>query len=253
MLLAEFARRDEIVLATKVCGVMRQGPNGRGLSRKAIMHEIDAEPPPARHRLRRPLPDPSLGLPHADRGDDGGAARRREGGQGPLHRRVVDVGLAVREGAARGRAARLDEVRLDAEPLQPPLPRGGARDAAAVSSTRASASSRGARSPAACSPATPAPRPIDPRPTSSARSLYANADAGIIEAVAKIAADRGVSRAQIALAWVSKHPAVTAPIVGVTKPHQLEDAIASVDIELTADEISALESPYTPQPVQGFA
>ena len=79
------------------------------------------------------------------------------------------------------------------------------------------------------------------------------ADAGIVEAVAKVAADRGVSRAQIALAWVSKHPAVTAPIVGVTKPQQLEDAIASVDIELTADEISALESPYTPQAVQGFA
>jgi aryl-alcohol dehydrogenase (NADP+) len=51
---------------------------------------------------------------------------------------------------------------------------------------------------------------------------------------------------------VSKHPAVTAPIFGATKMQQLEDAIASVDIELTEDEITALESPYTPQPVQGF-
>ena len=59
-------------------------------------------------------------------------------------------------------------------------------------------------------------------------------------------------RAQIALAWVSKHPAVTAPIVGATKPHHLDDAIASIDIELTPDEISSLESPYTAQPVQGF-
>ena len=84
------------------------------------------------------------------------------------------------------------------------------------------------------------------------RVLYRTADAGVIEAVAKIAADRGVPRAQIALAWVSKHPAVSAPIVGVTKPNQLEDAIASVEIELTADEVSALESPYTPQAVQGF-
>lgn len=84
------------------------------------------------------------------------------------------------------------------------------------------------------------------------RSLYAHADTGVIEAVGKIAADRGVSRAQVALAWVSKHPAVTAPIFGATKMQQLEDAIASTDIELTADEITALESPYTPQPVQGF-
>ena len=82
--------------------------------------------------------------------------------------------------------------------------------------------------------------------------MYTTADAGVIDAVAKIAANRGVPAAQIALAWVSKHPAVTAPIVGATKPHHLDDAIASVDIELTPDEISALESPYTPQPVQGF-
>lgn len=84
------------------------------------------------------------------------------------------------------------------------------------------------------------------------KSLYTTADAGVIDAVAKIAANRGVPKAQIALAWVSKHPAVTAPIVGATKPHHLDDAIASADIELTLDEISALESPYTPQPVQGF-
>ena len=60
------------------------------------MSEIDASLRAARHRLCRPLPDPPLGLRHADRGDAGGAARRREGGQGPLHRRVVDVRLAVR-------------------------------------------------------------------------------------------------------------------------------------------------------------
>ena len=55
----------------------------------------------------------------------------------------------------------------------------------------------------------------------------------------------------IALAWVSKHAAVTAPIVGATKPEHLTDAIASLDITLTADELRDLESPYTPQPVQG--
>ena len=96
-------RRDEIVLATKVHGVMRQGPNGRGLSRKAIMPEIDAEPAPARHRLRRPLPDPPLGLPHADRGDDGGAARRREGRARPATsaRRRCGPGSSRRRSTSR--------------------------------------------------------------------------------------------------------------------------------------------------------
>ena len=75
----------------------------------------------------------------------------------------------------------------------------------------------------------------------------------MIDAVARIAAERGVPRAQIALAWVSKHPAVTAPIVGATKPEHLTDAIASLDICLTPDEIRELEAPYTPQPVQGHA
>ena len=85
------------------------------------------------------------------------------------------------------------------------------------------------------------------------KTLYGTADRGVIDAVARIAGERGVPRAQIALAWVSKHPAVTAPIVGATKPEQLTDAIASLDIRLTADEIRELEAPYTPQPVQGHA
>ncbi len=85
------------------------------------------------------------------------------------------------------------------------------------------------------------------------KTLYGTADVGVIEAVARIAAERGVPRAQIALAWVSKHQAVTAPIVGATKQQHLDDAIASLDIVLTTDEIEALETPYTPQPIQGHA
>lgn len=84
-----------------------------------------------------------------------------------------------------------------------------------------------------------------------AKTLYGTADAGVIEAVAQIAAERGVSRAAVGLAWVAKHPAVTAPIVGTTKPHHLDDALASLELVLTDDEIRRLESPYTPQPVQG--
>ena len=85
------------------------------------------------------------------------------------------------------------------------------------------------------------------------KTLYGNADHGVIDAVAAIADERGVSRAQIALAWVSKHPAVSAPIVGATKQQHLDDAIASLSIELTADEIHRLEQPYTAQPISGHA
>ena len=83
------------------------------------------------------------------------------------------------------------------------------------------------------------------------KTLYKSADDAIVAAVSEIAQARGVSMAQVALAWVSGHPAVSAPIVGATKPQHLEDAIASVELALTADERAALEAPYTPQPVQG--
>jgi aryl-alcohol dehydrogenase-like predicted oxidoreductase len=64
---------------------------------------------------------------------------------------------------------------------------------------------------------------------------------------------RGVSRAQIALAWVSRQPTVDAPIIGATKPGHIDDAVASLDIELTDDEVAELESPYSPRPIAGFA
>lgn len=83
------------------------------------------------------------------------------------------------------------------------------------------------------------------------KTLYATANTEIVREVAAIAEERGVSRAAVGLAWVSKHPAVVAPIVGVTQPHHLDDALASLDLTLTPDEVRRLEAPYTPQPVQG--
>ena len=74
----------------------------------------------------------------------------------------------------------------------------------------------------------------------------------IVDAVAKIAAQRGVSRAQIALAWVLQKPAVTAPIIGVTKTYHLTDAVAALDVHLDEDEMRTLEAPYMPQLPQGF-
>ena len=87
----------------------------------------------------------------------------------------------------------------------------------------------------------------------SGRTLYDTADRRIVTQVARIAADRGVSRAQVALAWVARHPAVAAPIVGAGKPEHLDEAIASIDLRLSDDEVGSLEEPYTPQPVIGHA
>ena len=69
----------------------------------------------------------------------------------------------------------------------------------------------------------------------------------------RLAAERGVPRAQVALAWVSRKPEVTAPIVGVSKLGQLDDAVASLELTLTDDEVARLEAPYVPQAVTGFA
>ena len=85
------------------------------------------------------------------------------------------------------------------------------------------------------------------------RTLYARrATASIVDAVAEIADARGVSRAQVALAWLLRQPAVTAPIVGATKPEHLEDAIAAVELDLSDDEAAQLEGPYTPREPAGF-
>lgn len=67
--------------------------------------------------------------------------------------------------------------------------------------------------------------------------------------VAEIAAERGLPMAQVALAWVLHQPAVTAPVVGATKPHHLEDAAAALDVVLDATELARLEEPYTPHAV----
>jgi aryl-alcohol dehydrogenase-like predicted oxidoreductase len=77
--------------------------------------------------------------------------------------------------------------------------------------------------------------------------LYADSNFAIVDAVERIAGARGVSMAQIAMAWVLSKRDVTSSIVGATKPGHLEDAIAALDITLTADEVQALEAPYTPR------
>lgn len=87
------------------------------------------------------------------------------------------------------------------------------------------------------------------------RKLFArtgDADRQVVEAVASVAAARGIARAQVALAWVLAKPVVTAPIVGATKMEHLDDAVAALSVKLTAEEIAALEAPYVPHAVTGF-
>ena len=249
--LHDFARREEIVLATKVHGVMRRGPNGRGLSRKEIMFEIDAS-------LRR-LGTDYIDLYQIHRLD---SRTPIEETMEALHD-VVKAGKALYIGASSMWAWQFAKAQHVAEqhgwtkfvsmqnhynlvyreeeremlPLcldqgvgvipWSPLARGLLTRDPSASTSRSETDEFG-------------------------KTLYATANTMIIERLADIATQRGVSRAQIALAWVSRHPAVTAPIVGATKPQHLDDAVASVDIELSPEEVKALEEPYTPQPVQGF-
>jgi len=85
-----------------------------------------------------------------------------------------------------------------------------------------------------------------------ARRFFGDADRPIAEAVQRVAEARGIPMAQVALAWVLKNPVVTAPIVGATKPHHLPDAMATLDVQLSDDEIRTLEEPYTPHLPTGF-
>ena len=87
------------------------------------------------------------------------------------------------------------------------------------------------------------------------QQLYgaSSSDRTVVERVAAVAAERGIPRAQVALAWLLSKPVVTAPIIGATKPHHIDDAVAAVDLELSAEEIAGLEEPYVPHTVAGFS
>jgi aryl-alcohol dehydrogenase-like predicted oxidoreductase len=88
------------------------------------------------------------------------------------------------------------------------------------------------------------------------KSLYAKtaeADRRVVERVAELANERGVPRAQVALAWVLQKPGISAPIIGASKPQHLDDAVAALSLKLTDEDIARLEEPYVPHEVVGFA
>jgi aryl-alcohol dehydrogenase (NADP+) len=84
------------------------------------------------------------------------------------------------------------------------------------------------------------------------QAQYDESDRDIVDAVAKVASGQGVPMAQVAMAWLLAKPVVTSPIVGATKVAHLEDAVAALELELSAEELATLEAPYTPRPVAGF-
>ena len=164
--------------------------------------------------------------------------------------------MAVRQGAVHGREERLDQVRLDAEPLQPDLPGRGEGDDPPLPRSGRRASSRGARWPAAIL-AGNRTRSGERHTTRSNTDPFTDylyeqpTDFDVVESAQQVAAARGVPTAQVALAWLLSKPGVTAPIVGSTKLAHLEDALAAEELTLSEDEVASLEKPYVPHPVLG--
>lgn len=248
--LKEFARRDEVVIATKACGRMHPGPNGAGLSRKAIFAELDAS-------LRR-LGTDFVDLYQIHRWDD----------ETPIEETMEALHDAVKAGKVRYIGASsmfawqfskaLYTARLNGwtpfvsmqnhlnllyrEEEREMLPLCIDQNIAVIP-----------WSPLARGRLT---RPWDERTArqdsdSFGATLYGAAEPVIVERVGQIAEARGVSRAQVGLAWVLAKPGVTGPIVGATKPHHIADAVAAVSLRLTEEEIALLEKPYVVREIAG--
>lgn len=250
--LLELTSRDEVVIATKVFMPMRPGPNGGGLSRKAILFAIDES-------LRR-LGTDYVDLYQIHRWDPTvPIAETME----VLHD-VVKAGKVRYLGASSMWAWQFAKAQHTAErhgwtpfvSMQNHynlLAREEEREMLPLCSDLGTA----------VLPWSPLARGRLTRPwdESTARAdadefgktLYHDGDAAIVEAVAAVAAERGVSPAQVALAWVLRNPAVTAPIVGATKLDHLTDAVAAAELTLDDDEAARLEAPYTARPNSGFA
>jgi 1-deoxyxylulose-5-phosphate synthase len=253
--LKDFARREEVVIATKVNGRMRPGPNGQGLSRRAIMSEIDAS-------LRR------LGVDHVDL-----YQIHRWDYATPIEETLEALHDVVKAGKARYIGASSMYAWQFAKALSISQRNGWTRFVSMQDYVNLLYREEEREMLPLCAeegigviPWSPLARGRLTRDwdEGSARietdefgkTLYrttGEADRKVVERVAEVAKARGVSRAQIALAWVLAKPVITAPIIGATKIAHLDDAIAALDLKLTPDEIKALEAPYVPHAVVGFA
>jgi 1-deoxyxylulose-5-phosphate synthase len=243
--ITRYSRREDVVLATKVHFRMHDGPGGSGLSRKAILEQVDASL--ARlgtdyidlYQIHRFDPDAPVEETMEALHDIVKAGKVRYLGASSMYawqfaklQHAADLGGWTRFVSMQNQynlLRRGDEPELIAMcsdmgvGLMPYSPQGKGRLARpwGEQSLRST---------------------VDP----VVQSFDSPLDEPIVNAVQKVAEDRGVSMAQVALAWVLSRPAVSAPIVGATKPHHLSDAVGALDLQLTPDEVQALEEHYTP-------
>ena len=252
--LRDYAKRDEIVLATKVHGRMRPGANGGGLSRKAILSEID-------NSLRR------LGTDYVDL-----YQIHRWDYDVPIEETLEALNDVVRAGKARYIGASSMHAWQFAKALHVSDTHGFARFVSMQGYVNLLYREEERDMLPLCAdegigviPWSPMARGRLTRDWNEetsrlatdefGKTLYADtkeADKRIVDKVGEIAKARGIPRAQVALAWVLAKPVVTAPIVGATKPHHLDDAVAALAVKLEPAEIAALEELYVPHAVTGF-
>ena len=241
----ELGRRDDIVLATKVHQRVHDGPGGSGLSRKAIMEQIDAS-------LTR-LGTDYVDLYQIHRFD---ADTPVEETMEALHD-VVKAGKARYLGASSMLAWQFAKMQFVAQ-LNGWTTFVSMQDQYSLVMREEEREMFGllADQGVGSIPYTPLAKGRLARPWGEhtqrfdtdpvGRRFDIEGDRPIVEAVQKVAEARGIPMAQVALAWVLKNPVVTAPIVGATKPHHLSDAVAALDVQLTDEEIGAMEEPYAP-------
>src|ERR671917_1772342 len=253
--LKDFAKREEVVIATKVHGRMRSGPNGAGLSRLAIMTEIDAS-------LKR------LGTDYVDvyqihRWDyDTPIEETLEA----LHD-VVRAGKARYIGASAMYAWQFAKALYTADlhgwtrfvSMQPHynlIYREEEREMLPLCQDQKIAVipySPVAKGLLTRKPSKDGDETLRGQTDAVQKRLYAEGDLQIAQQVSDVAEARGLPMAQVALAWMLSKPVVTAPIIGATKPHHLDDAVAAVSVQLTPEEIRQLEETYQPHPVLGYS
>jgi aryl-alcohol dehydrogenase-like predicted oxidoreductase len=249
--LKKYTRREDIVLATKVYFPMHEGPGGQGLSRRAIMEQIDAS-------LGR-LGTDYVDLYQIHRFDPTVPVEET---MEALHD-VVKAGKACYLGASSmwawqfaklqytaqaGRWTRFVSMQNQYSLMQREEEREMFSFLAdqGVGSIPWSPLAKGRLA-----------RPWGEKTRRSdtdavGRRFFERDDRAIVEAVAAIARERSIPMAQVALAWVLRNPLVAAPLIGATKPHHLADAVAALDVQLTEDEAKALEEPYTTREPTGF-
>ena len=253
-LLREFTSREDVVIATKVHGAMRPGPYGGGLSRKAILNEVDAS-------LKR-LGTDYIDLYQIHRFDP---LVPVEETMEALHD-IVRAGKARYIGASSMYAWQLAKMQHAADL------NGWTRFISMQDQYNLLNREEEREMHPYCIdsglgviPWSPLARGTLTRPWATktertetdvfGQTLYhqtVESDKKIVDAVAAIAEARGIPRAQVALAWVAQQEAVTAPIVGATKPNHLDDAAAAVELVLTDDELAQLEQHYVPHAIEGF-